>query len=65
MLMDAPPRLIKQVSSDLGFSSSQSFARWFNRRTGLSPSAFRERAKRLRQPTPQHTPPDAAPLEHR
>jgi len=35
---------VKEVGGAMGFASQQSFARWFHRQTGLTPSAFRERA---------------------
>lgn len=47
MLMETASRSVKEVSGVLGFSSPQSFARWFRRQTGLSPSAFREQQAHL------------------
>ena len=43
-LVGLPPRSIKEISAGLGFSRSSSFARWFSRQTGLSPTACRERS---------------------
>jgi len=43
-LVGLPPRSIKEISASLGFSRSSSFARWFCRQTGLSPTAYRERS---------------------
>lgn len=40
-LRSATPRLIKEISADLGFATPEAFGRWFRRETGVSPSAYR------------------------
>lgn len=47
----------KTIAADLGFSSPPHFTRWFGKRTGLAPAAFRLRARnnpRGRFPDPLH-----------
>lgn len=42
-LNERPPRSIKEISVELGFARSSSFARWSRRHLGSAPSAYRER----------------------
>ena len=37
-------RSLKEISANLGFSDAGSFARWFRRQAGCTPSSFRSRA---------------------
>ena len=49
LMTAAPPKTIKEISTALGFSTPQSFARWLKRADGVAPTALRAALCRRQQ----------------